>query len=343
MLVDTLAMSEPGSDSHLAVPFPEQLPPGYAWLGDEVRFDPERHLALESPDEVLRLTDLGYDESEITSKATTVAVSSPFRVLSDEGVRVMQETARRLRAFVKPAGDRIERTVRGGCYRSRWLRDLCLDESVTSHLATIYGVPVSPHPMALHLGHLNYEPAQVDAAVDKWHHDTLPLDYVLMVTDPNATPGGRFEYFLGTKAEAGDLRLRGELPPADKVVAPSFPGPGFAIALHGDMVVHRGGPLTAPAERITMVNGYVALDPATDAQSRSADLITVDDPVCLYTEWARFAAWRSRTRLAQLIDELAFTDDVESVAEALEHAIGDAQTAVDEMRAGGDTTAHYES
>ena len=99
--------------------------------------------------------------------------------------------------------------------------------------------------MPHHLGHLNYEPSAIDTAVDKWHHDTLPLDYVLAVTDPNLTPGGRFEYFLGTKSEAAELAGRGERPPADRIVAPEFAGPGYAIALHGDMVVHRGGPLTA--------------------------------------------------------------------------------------------------
>lgn len=328
---------------HPTVPFPDELPPGYEWFTDEPEFDPDRHLALEEPAEVIALHDLGYTAEETATKATSIAASSPFRVLSDDGAEVMLATARRLRSFVKPAGNRIERTVRGGCYRSRWLRDFCLSDDVTRHLAAVYGTDIAPHPMPHHLGHLNYEPSSIDTAVDKWHHDTLPLDYVLAVTDPHLTPGGRFEYFLGTKSEAAELAARGERPPADRVVAPEFAGPGYAIALHGDMVVHRGGPLTAEAERITMVNGYVALDPERDDQSRSADLIGVDDPLCLYAEWAKFAAWRSRGRLDRLIADLDFTDDVHAVTDDLEAAIADVAQAVAEMRSGARPAAHYET
>lgn len=328
----------------LAIPFPAAQPPGYEWLADEPIFDPERHLALTEPDEILSLTDLGYDPSELVDKATPVALSSPFRVLSDEGARVMLDTARRLRAHAAPAGDRIERTTRGGCYRSAWLRDLCLSDDVTQHLSRIYGVAVAPHPMPLHLGHLNYDPSVVNEGIDKWHHDTLPLDYVLTVTDPALVPGGRFEYFVGTKHEAAALAAAGETVPADRVVAPELPGPGWAVALHGDMVVHRAAPITELAERITMVNGYVSLDTTTAEQSRSRDLLAVDPPEVLYAEWAKFAAWRSAGRLRHLVDSLEFTADGDAVAAALEEAIADVQQAVADMRAGEQPSIdHYGS
>ena len=105
---------------NVAVPFPEERPPGYEWLLDEVPFNPAEHLALEPPSEVIDLTELGYDEVEIEPTATPVAVSSPFRVLSKAGAEIMLETARRLRPQATRAGNRIENVVRGGCYRSRW-------------------------------------------------------------------------------------------------------------------------------------------------------------------------------------------------------------------------------
>ncbi len=326
----------------IAVPFPATQPPGYEWLADEPVFDPARHLQLEEPDSIAMLADLGYTEAEIATKATPVAASSPFRMLSEEGSAIMLDLARRLRAFATPAGDRIESTTRGGCYRSRWLRDLCISQDVTAHLEAIYGIEIAPHAMPLHLGHLNYEPSRIDAAIDKWHHDTLPLDFVLTVTDPATVAGGRFEYFLGTKQEAAELAAAGRTPPPERTVAPDFPGPGYAIALHGDMVVHRAGPLSELTERISMVNGYVALDTSRDEQSRSADLIVVDDPNALYTEWAKFAAWRSHERLGALLDELDFDADPEAVAGRLESAIAEATSAVAEMRAGAPREiAHY--
>lgn len=325
----------------VAVPFPSVQPPGYTWLEDEPSFDADRHLALEEPETVLMLSDLGYGEAEIAGKATPVAATSPFRLLSDEGAQIMLGVARELRSHVKPAGERIENVVRGGCYRSRWLRDLCTSPDVSAHLGSIYGIDIAPHPMPLHLGHLNFEPKEIDNAIDKWHHDTLPLDYVMPVTDPATVDGGRFEYFLGTKHEAAELAAAGQTPPPERVVAPDFPSAGYAIALHGDMVVHRAGPLFSPGERISMVNGYVSLDTALDEQARNKDLMVVDDPNVLYTEWAKMAAWRAQSRLATLIDELDFVGDKESVASTLERAIVDAQRAIDEMRAGPDEIHHY--
>jgi len=325
----------------MAVPFPKTQPAGYEWFDDEPVFDPSRHLQLEEPDEAVMLADLGYDQDEIAVKATPLAASSPFRVLSDEGAAVMLKVARRLRAFARPAGNRIERMTRSGCYRSRWLRDLCISQEVNEHLERIYGIAIAPHPMPVHLGHINYEPSRLEAAVDKWHHDTLPLDYVMPVTDPARVPGGRFEYFLGTRHEAAALAAEGRTPPPERVVAPKFDGPGYAIALHGDMVVHRAAPLDELAERISMVNGYVALDTAIDDQSRTADLIIVDDHETLWTEWAKTAAWRSRGRLSSVIDGLEFTSDRDAVIAALESAVSDVQRAIDEMRAGSRMTEHY--
>lgn len=325
----------------VAVPFPTELPTGYEFDDDEPRFDPDAHLQLEMPSDRVMLTDLGYTDEEIATKATPVAASSAFRLLSDEGAAVMLQVARRLRTHHKPAGDRIERMTRGGCYRSRWLRDLCISDDVADHLSSIYGIDVHPHVMPLHLGHLNYEPTRINTSVDKWHHDTLPLDFVLMVTDPNAVAGGEFEYFTGTKAEAAKMAAEGRTPPKDRVVAPSFAGAGYAIALHGDMVVHRAAPLTELSERITMVNGYVAADRSTDDQSRSVDLIGVDDPECLWTEWAKFAAWRTQGRLSDLIEELPFTNDRDAVVAELEASIADVSRAIEEMRSGPRPTSHY--
>ncbi|MEM7093062.1 MAG: hypothetical protein AAF567_08665 [Actinomycetota bacterium] len=325
----------------IALPFPDVVPPGYESISSEPVFDPERHLQLEEPSEILLLADLGYSSDEIATKATPVAASSPFRLLSDEGAQVMLDIARALKAHAKPAADRIENTVRGGCYQSAWLRDLCMSADVTAHLEKIYGIDVAPHPMPLHLGHMNFEPADISKAIDKWHHDTLPLDFVMMVTDPAEVAGGRFEYFLGTKHEAADLAAQGMTPPAERVVAPHFPGPGYAIALHGDMVVHRAGELTEQCERISMVNGYVAVDTSLDEQSRSKDLISIDDPDVLYTEWGKFAAWRAHGRLSSLIDGLPFGADPDTVADHLEHAVADVQRAIEEMRAGRQEITHY--
>ncbi|MGZ0179433.1 MAG: hypothetical protein ACKVIQ_21410, partial [Acidimicrobiales bacterium] len=85
---------------------------------------------------------------------------------------------------------------------------------------------------------------------------------------------------------------------------PEFAGPGYTSALRGNMVVHRAAERTAEGERITMANSYVASDMSTNDQSRSAHLISVDDPELFWAEWARFAAWRSAGRLQVVLSDL---------------------------------------
>jgi hypothetical protein len=314
-------------------------------LGDEPTFDPAIHLQLEFPERILTLDEFGYSDDEIAGTATRVAATSAFRVLSDEGAAVMLDLARRLESFAQ-ANARIQRSVRSGCHRSRWLRDLCVSPEVTEHLCSIYTVDVAPHPITSQLGHLNFAPSEVGAPVDKWHHDTLALDYVMMVADPKVLDGGDFEYFVGTKAEVAAFADRGERPPADRCVSVEWPGPGFAVALHGNMVVHRGGPLHQLGERISMVNGYIATDVRVDDQTRNVDLFHVDEPVTLAREWARYAAWRSRCRLDLLIDDIDRADSVADpvdVVQRLGHATHDVGVAITDLqRTDRPEIHHYE-
>ncbi len=315
------------------LPFAAQ-PPGFEWFDDEPVFDPAVHLQLEAPELIRTLDEFGYTEDEVACTASPVAATSAFRMLSAEGAAVMLAVARRLESFAE-ANPRIERSVRSGCHRSRWLRDLCISPEVTEHLCSIYSVDVAPHPITSQLGHLNYAPAEVGTAVDKWHHDTLALDYVMMVADPIVLDGGDFEYFVGTKAEVATFADRGERPPADRCVSVQWPGAGFAVALHGNMVVHRGGPLHQAGERISMVNGYITTDVRVDDQTRNVDLFHVDEPVTLAREWARYAAWRSRRRLDVLIEDFdradAVADPIEA-AQRLAHATHDVDVAIADLR-----------
>ncbi len=323
-----------------AVPFPESQPNGYSWFPDEPVFDPAKHLALEMPESIRYLEEFGYSAEEIKTKASPVAVSSPFRVLSDKGAQVLLETARALRAHAISC-ERIENMVRGGCYRSRFLRDLCIDPSLTQLMCDIYESDVAPHTMPLHLGHMNFSPDDLSKAVDKWHHDTLPLDFVMMVTDPTRLDGGQFEYFVGTKAEMAELAKQGKTPPRNRVETPPFHGPGYTIALHGNMVVHRGAPLNSPGERISMVNGYVSTNTTLDDQHRHKDLTLVDDPECLYAEWAKHSAWRAKERLNTLVASLEFNADRQAIADELSDAIRDVTETIDQMRDTGKHEMHH--
>ena len=315
-----------------AMPFPQAKPDGYDDLEEPVIYDPNKHLALEFPEKTLTLQDLGYKAEEIEKVGcpTHFAVSSAARILSNEGVQALQQVTRRLRQYATGC-ERIENMVRGGVYQSRFLRDLCLCPEVTAFVSDIYGIEVAPHTMPSHLGHLNFAPDDLNRAVDKWHHDTLSLDYVLIASDPRELSGGEFQYFLGTRDEAAELAKAGKNIPTDRIVSPTFPGPGYAVILHGNMVVHRAAKLNAVGERITMVNGYVSRDVEMPDPCRFSDLKQVDPHHLLFPEWARHKAWLARGKLDRLIDEIPFTDDRQTLVAALKDAIADVETAINDI------------
>ena len=311
--------------------FPNTLPDGYHYIDNEPNYDPNIHLALEFPKDSHNLHDLGYSQEEIDKCPTDYGVSGVTRLLSDEGVRVLMKTAQSLRKYSSSGGERIQHLLRGCVYRSKFLRDLCLCPKVSEFLSQIYGIPVAPHSIPLHLGHFNFAPDDLTRAVDKWHIDTIGFDYVMMVSDPNQQVGGRFQYFLGTKREIQEIKDNNQSIPEDRIISPEFPGPGYIIVLQGNMVVHRGAKLEQPFDRVTMVNGYVPLDLDSVDPSRFFDLKTVDPHQLLFPEWARHKAWLSKGKLNRIIEELPFTDDRELIINKLKSAIKDVETAIKDL------------
>lgn len=320
--------------------FPDARPPGYAPLEREPDFDPARHLALEMPETVMSLADLGYGAEEIAACPTTLGITSCFRVLSDEGVACLQEVARSLERFTT-SNPRIQRNVRGGVYRSKFLRDLCLSPDIAETISAICDAPMAPHTIPHQLGHLNYNPLEVGRSVDKWHVDTLRVDYVMFVTDPNAVVGGEFQYFMGTKHEMAALHEVGETPPEDRVVAPRLPGPGYAVLQQGNMVVHRARGIREPGERVTMVNGYVPRDLRYPDFSRYDQLCMADPPEVVTAEYERHVAWLTRERARQIIDSPDFSDDRQASAARLESIADELRRASEAIRTASSATLEH--
>ena len=318
----------------------ETLPPGYEPLEHETPFNPDIHLQLEWPEQVFGLDDLGYSEAVIAEAPAEFAATTVFRVLSDEGAVALYASVKQLEAFAT-SNPRIERNVRGGVYRSRFLRDLCLCPQVTAHLSKIAGLDLMPHTIPHQLGHLNFNPREVGKNVDKWHVDTLRFDYVMFVTDPTRNEGGQFQYFNGTKQEIADLKASGQEVPPDRVISPAMPGPGYAILQQGNLVVHQAKGLTAPGERITMVNGYVPRDPSYPDYSRFDQLLHVDPIDVVGTEYARHSAVQAQRYLAQKVVGEGFGADHEAQARALDHAAEMLRAAAANIRAGKSEIEHF--
>lgn len=317
-----------------SLPFPDAMPAGYLALADEPLFEPARHLALEAPQQIWTLADFGYDDAVVGATPSPVAAAGPFRLLSQDGVDAVQKVCRALRDERRmEEGQRTSSYVAGAVYRSRFLRDLCNSPEVAAFLSDIAGTRLLPHSMPSQQVYINFAPDDLTKAVDNWHVDSIGFDYVLMASDPATLQGGRFEFFRGTLEDAAELLgtepgllTEGFLDdlPADRIETITFPGPGYAIFQQGHLVLHRATRLFEPAERITLVPGYVAADAGEDDPTKVERITTWGEPGIL-AELARHAAWRSGMRLEAVMRELPLDDDPEAIVKALRDATADTQ------------------
>jgi hypothetical protein len=298
------------------IAFPDTHPDGYAPLEKEPEFVPSRHLALERPEKITSLGELGYGGEDVASCPSDFGVTSPFRMLTEEGAEAMLEVARLLEPYCT-GNFRISRNVRGGVYRSKFLRDLCISPDVSAFVSDVTGAPMLPHTMPHQLGHINYAPEIVGENVDKWHTDTLRVDYVLFVTDPKTHDGGEFQYFKGTRHEMEAVRARGESVPAEKIVSPPFPDKGYAVLQQGNMVVHRAKGLNSPGERMTMVSAYVPAEIGFPDFTRYDQLYMVDPKNASTAEFSRQTAWMAEQMLRQQVDSPLYVEDREAHLERL--------------------------
>ena len=274
-------------------------PPGYDRLESDVEWDP-RYLELVPPERVGLLDEFGDDAAGPTA-ISPVAITSPFRLLSDEGVAILQAVCTELE---RAAGsdERIAKRARGGVYRSEFLRGLYGDPAVLAFLSDLAQARLEPHPVSHHAVHINYAPDDLSRNVDQWHRDAVAFDYVLMVNDPRPMKGGRFEYFFGSVEEGKALLESGEGLPPERVMTPDFPGPGWAVFQQGHRVLHRAARLEERYPRVTVVASYWAPHPEVDDPTDLQTLLRADGREIALVEWSRYAARATAEKLERFAD-----------------------------------------
>jgi hypothetical protein len=308
-----------------------QPPPGYARLRSDVPWDPA-YLEFRVPERIYTLDELGEDAAGPTA-FSPVAITSPFRFLSDEGVRILQDICRELEASAR-SSERIPKFVRGGVYRSEFLWGMSTDATLIGWLRELAQAPIEPHPVSHHAIHVNYAPDDLSQNVDQWHADIVSFDYVLMVTDPRGMKGGRFEYFLGPVEEGKALLERDGTLPAERVRAAEFPGPGWAVLQQGHRVLHRATRLEERGERITIVGSFYTPHPEIDDPTATtlSRLRRVDGNEVALVEGSRFAAVAAARKLERFAaGDADFGRPLEEVRERLRDSIADVERALAEF------------
>lgn len=314
---------------------PKTHPPGYAFVEGEVEFSTERHLALQTPESVLTLADLGYGGEASAQFSSPIGITSPARVLSEAGITALNRSIELCKPHIVLTRNNESRLYYGG-YRSRFMRDLAASKELTSHLSRIFQTPVAPHTMP-HLGIQLNTGEKAGTAIASWHHDWVPFTVVLSMYDPSTVKGGRFEYFVGTRVEGSQLAARGELP--DQRIESLLCPAGSAVLAQGSAIFHRAAPLEHDGYRASLILSYCARDAsypdATRTYLTEPDYMgAVSGPSPVPGEYAHHAAWFTRARLGTIMEELAWTDDLAFIADQLRQAIAPVELVIDRLDQG---------
>lgn len=323
-----------------ALNFPKDSPSPYIRLQDEPLFDASRHLQLCTPDSTTSLAELGYSAAEISACLSPLAITSAFRVFSDEGLAVMQGLAQRMKSnrndSLGTGNNRLGSFIRGAGYRSQFVRDFCQCPQLLAFLSDIADTPLAQHSVPAVACGINYAPEDITRAVDSWHVDSVAFDMVILLTDPTTFSGGEFQYFYGTRAEgealiggSGEAGTTAELP-SERVRTMDFCGGGWGFLQQGNKIFHRACRLQAPADRITMVPSFVTLESAADGTNVTNMSNWSDPGIC--AELARHRAWLACDELQRLIDDLPLDASAAQIAERLQTAVGGVTDFAEQLR-----------
>jgi hypothetical protein len=300
--------------------------PVFEPVASDAPWDPA-YLDLQPPERVITFAEFGPG-AEGEGVFSPVAVTSPFRILNEEGLRILQAVCRELEAHATESV-RIPKRMRGGVYRSDFLRGLVSDPELLSFLRELAKAPFEPHPVLHHAAHLNYAPDDVTKHVDQWHYDSVSFDIVMMVTDPRGMKGGRFEYFHGPVEEGVAILEEGRGLPPERVVSVEFPGPGWCILQQGHRVLHRATRLEEPGERITLVASFWTPDPTLADPTDLRVLLKADGRDVALVEWSRYAALTAARHLERFAAEEAVVGrPVDDVRDALRASLAEIEQAL---------------
>jgi len=304
-----------------------ERPPGYRLTESDVPWDP-RYLGLGPEPAVHSFAEFGDVPDEVL--LSPVAVTEPFRLLSDEGAEVALRIARELERLA--ATDVRSKRMRGCTYRSRFFDGMYRDPALLSYLSRLAEADLRPHPVGHHRVQLNFAPEELSKAVDVWHYDVVAFDFVMLLTDPGPMKGGNTEFFHGTVAEGEALLRAGRALPADRIIPVAYPAAGWAFFQQGHQVLHRVAPLAEPYPRISLVASYYCADPAFREPTVLPVLRKADGQQTALVEWASYAAYRAKAKLESfLASQPDFGLPLSEVRDRLQACIAEAEQAVSEF------------
>eukprot|EP00600_Ochromonadales_sp_CCMP1393_P018030 CAMPEP_0175024820 /NCGR_PEP_ID=MMETSP0005-20121125/16704_1 /TAXON_ID=420556 /ORGANISM="Ochromonas sp., Strain CCMP1393" /LENGTH=446 /DNA_ID=CAMNT_0016283465 /DNA_START=95 /DNA_END=1435 /DNA_ORIENTATION=- len=277
---------------------------------EESTFNDAKHMDLGYPDTIKKLdTDMQNRPEMVEQLATNYGCCSSFKVLSDEGVRVLTKVLAGVEKH-SVTTPRIPKVLRGSTFYSKFLHGMAHSEAILRHVSDLAGCEMIHHPIRTHHLHVNFKPKSTGGEpknIDRWHCDTTPFVLVLFATDPDEYEGGRLEYYNGAREEATAYFKKGEPLPSEKVLNVGRQHQGYGVLLQGWRVFHQVTPVLRGDNRTTLVYSFHPRNVlGLEACTRFMKTYNLVDPLHIFgTDWCRYRAWKVLRRFEIMKEKLA--------------------------------------
>lgn len=334
----------------------KEIPPQFAaesksdeWI--EPTFDPAVHLDIAPPSSITLLDFTEVKQAPVIKNNTQsqLAYTSAFRLLSEEGVRVLREILARNQKHVRSC-DRIPNYIRGLAYTSKFIRDFNESPDVLRLLSAFAGQRLLPHYLTMNYSHTNIgKTAAVagvknDVPVDKWHTDSVPFVLIIILSDLTDMVGGELQCVRCKGREAGFALIdeTGNNVDEKDLLNVNYQKMGYGLFMQGSEIVHHVTPVQSAREaRITMVNSYMPANCFAPDRTVYATFIQQGNEKEAVLEFARGRAWRAQQQLSALLETSSYTENPLPLADHLSRIVKELQMTVELLQQKASDEMHF--
>lgn len=297
---------------------PEELNP----LTEVCVFSPSQHFAFSVPERVVSLVEIGYSAEFTKTMACETAYTTPFRLLSNEGLEALRKVADNILKEKRTLSNGALDEFGNAAYLSPFVKALAQSAEIRSLLSEITKTAVVPYVREHFLAALNVGKPAKKRPVRNWHSDYQSMNLIVFLDDPKDFKGGKLQVYKGTKEEADALLRVQNYLNEDKVETIIPPAAGYAVLLQGSLVMHAVTALdSADPDRRTLVLGYRSNLLGKYVFEHSD--IAPDHPLCRYPEAAKQAASIAIQKLTAFLEADLYTGDPNLIVSMLDNSLSD--------------------
>lgn len=336
------------------IPFPKFIPEQFNVNGfKEAVYDFKVHLDLQMPEYIINLKfdkfdleNFDFAKEEDCSRLERflepgLAFTSPFKVLTDEGLRVLNEIIEHHKENTPQLSKQTNRQawcMRGLGYVSKFIRDFNRCPFVAKKMSLFAGKQITSHAMPMNFSHINIGVPGTGKKVDQWHLDSVGYVLVVLMSDTTDMVGGELQVLTRDRSESAVEILNSQTDSytPSEILTVEYGQAGRGVFMQGSHIFHQvKSVVSGPRPRISLVNSFMVSDCFEDDWTKFSTFRDGDPKNVTYLEYARLVAHRSKLFLDNAITNIQFNNlNEESEERGHKKALGLIERAINELKIG---------